>query len=56
VNEGHEVAVAMAYKNLPSGTPKLLDGPYYETALPLVNNQLLRAGVRLGCVIKSALR
>ena len=54
VNEEHEIATHTIYGELPhSGT--LPD--YYETkALPIVNEQLERAGVRLATVLNACLQ
>jgi hypothetical protein len=54
VNEGHEIAARTVYGELPY-TGKLPDD--YETkSLPIVNEQLERAGVRLAEVLNTCLR
>jgi hypothetical protein len=54
VNEGHEIAAQIIYKELPhTGT---LPDNYVTRALPVVNEQLERAGVRLATVLNEALQ
>lgn len=55
-NETHAVAASMVYPQLPNGTPKALAQEYYDKATPVVNLQLQRAGVRLACTIRAALK
>jgi hypothetical protein len=53
-NEAHEIAARVIYGTLPhSGT---LPDTYGSQALPIVNEQLERAGVRLAMVLNNALR
>jgi S1/P1 Nuclease len=53
-NEGYEIAVGVVYGKLPhSGT---LPDSYEAEALPIVNEQLERAGVRLAMVLNSSLK
>jgi nuclease S1 len=53
VNEGHEIAARRVYGELPH-VGKLPDD--YETkALPIVNEQLERAGVRLAAMLNACL-
>jgi hypothetical protein len=54
VNEGHEIAARTIYGELPhSGT---LPDDYETKALPIVNEQLERAGVRLATVLNACLQ
>jgi hypothetical protein len=54
VNEGHEIAARTIYDELPhSGT---LPDDYETKALPIVNEQLERAGVRLATVLNACLQ
>ena len=54
VDEGHEIAARTIYSELPhSGT---LPDDYETKALPIVNEQLERAGVRLAKVLNTFLR
>ncbi len=54
VNEGHEIAARTIYGELPhSGT---LPDDYETKALPIVNEQLERAGVRLAVVLNASLK
>jgi hypothetical protein len=53
-NEGHEIAARIIYGKLPhSGR---LPDSYEAEALPIVNEQLERAGVRLAMVLNNTLR
>jgi hypothetical protein len=53
VNEGHEIAARTIYRELPHvGT---LPDDYETKALPIVNEQLKRAGVRLATVLNASL-
>jgi hypothetical protein len=53
-NEGYEIATNIIYGKLPhSGT---LPESYAAKALPIVNEQLERAGVRLATVVNNCLR
>jgi nuclease S1 len=53
VNEGHEIAARTIYGELPRvGT---LPDDYETKALPIVNEQLKRAGVRLATVLNACL-
>jgi hypothetical protein len=53
-NEGYEIAVQVIYGKLPhSGA---LPDSYEAEALPIVNEQLERAGVRLATVLNNCLR
>ena len=53
-NEGYEIAANMIYQELPhSGA---LPDSYEAEALPIVNEQLERAGVRLAMVLNSSLK
>lgn len=54
-NEAHALARG-AYANLPEGQPKAVGLPYYEAALPVIEIQLERAGVRLACAVRDALQ
>jgi hypothetical protein len=54
VDEGHEIAARTIYSELPhSGT---LPDDYETKALPIVNEQLERAGVRLAVVLNACLQ
>jgi hypothetical protein len=54
VNEGHEIAARIIYSELPhSGT---LPDDYETKALPIVNEQLARAGVRLALILDACLQ
>jgi hypothetical protein len=54
VNEGHEIAARTIYGELPhSGT---MPDDYETKALPIVNEQLERAGVRLATVLNACLQ
>ena len=54
VNEGHEIAARTIYSELPhSGT---LPDDYETKALPIVNEQLERAGVRLAVILNACLK
>jgi hypothetical protein len=53
-NEGYEIAAHMLYQELPhSGA---LPDSYEAEALPIVNRQLERAGVRLAAVLNACLK
>jgi S1/P1 Nuclease len=53
-NESHRIAARVIYKLLPHGGT--LPDSYGNEALPIVNEQLERAGVRLGMVLNTSLR
>lgn len=53
-NEGYEIAARVIYGKLPHGG--VLPDSYEAEALPIVNEQLERAGVRLAMVLNNALR
>ncbi len=54
INEGHEIAARIIYGELPhSGT---LPDDYETKVLPIVNEQLERAGVRLATVLNACLQ
>jgi hypothetical protein len=56
-NESHRVAVEKVYADVPAdGPPPKLGREYVEKKSPVVQEQLERAGVRLGSVLNSALR
>lgn len=50
--ESHLVAVRVCYGALPAGSPKRLDGAYQQRALPVVEEQLAKAGVRLAAILQ----
>jgi hypothetical protein len=54
VNEGHEIAARTIYGELPHSG--MLPDDYETKALPIVNEQLERAGVRLAMVLNTVLR
>jgi hypothetical protein len=53
--ESHAVAVKVAYGALPSGNPFDLGAGYFQTAAPVVDLQLQKAGIRLALVLNEAL-
>jgi hypothetical protein len=54
INEGHEIAARIIYGELPhSGT---LPDDYEMKSLPIVNEQLERAGVRLAVILNASLK
>jgi hypothetical protein len=54
VNEGHEIAARAIYGELPHSG--ILPNDYETKALPIVNEQLERAGVRLAVVLNTCLQ
>ena len=53
--ESHALAREVAYGKLPSGPTPVLEDAYYDVALPVVERQLQRAGIRLAYVLNQAL-
>ena len=53
-NEGVAAARAVVYASVPS-SPVTLSDAYHERAVPVVEQRLARAGVRLACALRSAL-
>jgi hypothetical protein len=49
--ESHLLAVRMAYGALPSGTPKQLGGDYLAQSHQVIEEQLMKAGVRLAKIL-----
>jgi hypothetical protein len=54
VNDAYALAKSNAYV-IPAGDPAPLDEPYFATNLPVVDKQLLLAGLRLRSVLEAAL-
>lgn len=55
-NESHDVAVAVAYKDVPEdGDPPKLDQAYVDRAVAVIDEQLKRGGVRLAGVLNRCL-
>ena len=53
-NEGVAAARAVVYASI-AGSPVSLSDTYYDRAAPVVDQRLVRAGVRLACALRSAL-
>jgi S1/P1 Nuclease len=55
VNESHDIAVNVAYKDIPAdGDPPRINQAYIDQAAPIIDEQLQRAGVRLAVVLNRA--
>jgi hypothetical protein len=55
-NHSHAQAVSVAYGALPENSDEDLAGAYTEAALPVVEAQLSKAGLRLAALLNAALR
>jgi hypothetical protein len=56
-NESHALAVRIAYAGIPAdGPPPTIDDAYLRAAQPVVDEQLLKAGVRLANVLNHVFR
>jgi len=54
--ESHAVAVKVVYGRLPQGSPPNLSDDYANAMLPVVEEQLEKAGIRLAYMLNEALR
>ena len=54
VNESHRQAVSVAYGALPESPDQDLAGEYAQLARPVIQKQLLKAGLRLAALLNAA--